>query len=58
MAKCDYCPKTTMYGNNRPWSKKATRRRWSPNIQKARIMEDGQLVRRRLCTACLKSIGR
>ena len=41
MAKCDYCPKAPMYGNNRPWSKKATRRRWNPTIQKVRIMGGG-----------------
>ena len=23
MAKCEYCPKVPMYGNNRPWSEKS-----------------------------------
>lgn len=58
MPKCDYCPKVPMYGNNRPWSKKATRRRWNLNVQNTRVMENGQLVRRRLCTACLRSHSR
>ena len=58
MPKCDYCPKGPMFGNNRPWSKKATRRMWHPNVQKVKVMENGRLVSRRLCTSCLKSHSR
>jgi large subunit ribosomal protein L28 len=55
MAKCQQCGKGPQFGNNRPWSKKATRRHWDVNIQKVTIMEEGKPVSKRLCTACLKT---
>ncbi len=58
MPKCDNCTKGPLYGNNRPWSKKATRRHWNPNIQKVKIWQDGRFVSRKLCTSCLKSLSR
>ncbi len=56
MAKCERCGKGPRFGNNRPWSKKATRRRWNVNIQKVKVMENGRLVSRRLCTSCIKTL--
>ena len=32
MAKCERCGRGPLFGNNRPWSKKATRRRWNINV--------------------------
>ena len=55
MAKCQQCGKGPQFGNNRPWSKKATRRNWSINIQKVTLMEGGKPVSKRLCTACIKT---
>jgi large subunit ribosomal protein L28 len=43
-----------MFGNNRPWSKKATRRTWSVNVQKVNVMENGKVVSKRLCTQCIR----
>ena len=45
MPKCDNCAKGPLYGNNRPWSNKATRRHWHPNIQKIKVIEDGRSTR-------------
>ena len=42
MAKCEGCSKGPQFGNNRPWSKKATRRRWDVNVQKITVMEGGK----------------
>lgn len=56
MAKCDNCGKGPMFGNNRPWSKKATRRRWNINVQKVQVLEKGSPVSKRLCTSCIKSM--
>lgn len=56
MAKCERCGKSPQFGNNRPWSKKATRRRWEVNVQKVNVMESGRMVSRRLCTACVKTL--
>jgi large subunit ribosomal protein L28 len=58
MAKCENCSRAPQYGNNRPWSKKATRRRWNVNVQKVTVIENGKAVSRSLCTACLRTAGK
>ncbi len=55
MAKCENCKRGPQFGNNRPWSKKATRRRWNVNVQKVSVMENGRLVSKNLCTSCLRT---
>ncbi|MCB0074909.1 MAG: hypothetical protein KDE20_25800 [Caldilineaceae bacterium] len=47
-----------MFGNNRPWSRKATRRRWNVNVQKVKVVENGQVVSKRLCTSCIKTLSK
>jgi large subunit ribosomal protein L28 len=56
MAKCAHCGKTTTFGRNRPWSKKATRRTYRPNLQSVTIYETGQKVHKVLCTKCIKTL--
>lgn len=58
MAKCQQCGKGPQYGNNRPWSKKATRRRWSVNVQKVNVLENGQMVAKRLCSSCVRTLSK
>ena len=58
MARCQECGKSPMFGNNRPWSKKATRRRWNVNVQKVKVMDNGQYVSKRLCTRCIKTLSK
>ena len=58
MAKCQQCGKGPQYGNNRPWSKKATRRRWDVNVQKVNVLENGQMVAKRLCSTCVKTLSK
>ena len=58
MAKCEYCGKSTRFGHNVSHSKVATKRKFKPNLQYTRVMEDGRLVRRRLCTKCIKSLAK
>jgi large subunit ribosomal protein L28 len=55
MAKCDRCGRGPQFGNNRPWSRKATRRRWNVNVQKVQMMENGRAVSKRLCTGCIRT---
>jgi len=57
MAKCEYCGKTTTFGQNRSFSMKATKRMFKPNLQRVRVMEDGQMIQRTLCTKCIKRLG-
>jgi len=54
-AVCDICGKTPGFGHNKPWSKKKTLRRWSPNIQTVHASVGGTAMRLNVCTACLKS---
>ncbi len=58
MAKCQQCGKGPQYGNNRPWSKKATRRRWQVNVQKVNVLENGQMVSKRLCSSCVRTLSK
>ena len=56
MAKvCHSCGKRPGFGQSRSHSMVATKRRFDPNLQKVRIVEDGRPVRTYVCTRCLKS---
>lgn len=56
MAKCSSCGKTTTFGQNRPWSKKATKRTFKANLQKVSVYEGGRKVQKVLCTRCLRTM--
>ncbi len=56
MAKCEMCGKTTTFGQNRPWSKKATKRQFKANLQKVSVYENGRKVRKTLCTRCIRTL--
>ncbi|MCB0105790.1 MAG: 50S ribosomal protein L28 [Caldilineaceae bacterium] len=58
MAKCQKCGRGPQFGNNRPWSRKATRRRWEVNVQKVSVTENGRSVTQRLCTSCIRTISK
>ena len=52
-AVCDICAKKPGFGNNRPWSRKITKRRFNPNIQRVRATVNGTPKRMNVCTGCL-----
>lgn len=55
---CYVCGKGPSTGNNVSHAHNKTRRRWLPNLQTAKIIDDkGQRRRVRVCTSCL-SAGR
>jgi large subunit ribosomal protein L28 len=54
-AVCDICAKKPGFGNNRPWSRKITKRRFNPNIQRVRATVNGSPKRLNVCTGCLKA---
>jgi large subunit ribosomal protein L28 len=58
MARCDLCGKTTTFGHNRSFSMRATNRAFRPNLQRVRVLENGQLVRKTLCAKCIKRLAR
>ncbi|HLF81932.1 MAG TPA: 50S ribosomal protein L28 [Anaerolineales bacterium] len=58
MASCAHCGKTTAFGQSRSFSMKASKRKFRPNLQRVRVMEAGRLVRKTLCTKCIKRLTR
>ncbi|NQV16661.1 50S ribosomal protein L28 [bacterium] len=56
MAKrCDICGKGPAVGNNVSHSHKKSRRRWLPNLQRVRVLHEGQVTHLKICTSCIKS---
>lgn len=58
MAKCALCGKGPQFGHNVSHSKRATNRRFNPNVKEVRVMMDGRVRRMRLCTRCLRTLNR
>ena len=54
--KCNNCGKGVMYGHNVSHSKRRTPRTFKPNLHVARLRVNGNSVRVRLCTKCLRMI--
>ncbi|MGJ3509375.1 50S ribosomal protein L28 [Enemella sp. A6] len=54
-AVCDVCAKGPGFGHNVPWSKKKTKRRWNPNIQRVSAKVSGRGKAMNVCTSCLKA---
>ena len=55
MAKCEMCGKVGHSGNNVSHSKRRTKTRFMPNIQKAKLEIKGRLRRAAVCTRCLRT---
>ena len=55
MAKCELCGKIGHSGNNVSHSKRRTKTRFMPNIQRATLTINGSLRRVALCTRCLRT---
>lgn len=58
MAKCESCGKHTQFGRNKSFSQKRTRRTFKPNLQKTKVLEDGKLIQKTLCTKCIKAMAK
>lgn len=55
--RCDLTGKSPSTGNNRPFSLKATRRRFLPNLQKRRILVGpGQYVTLKVSAKALRTL--
>ena len=52
---CEVCAKGSMSGHNVSHSNRKTNRIWAPNVQRVRIVVDGQAKRLNVCTRCLRS---
>ncbi len=58
MAKCAHCGKTTTFGHNVSFSKRATNRAYLPNLQKVTIIENGRKVQKTLCAKCIRTLSK
>jgi large subunit ribosomal protein L28 len=58
MALCSVCGKKTTFGQNRPWSRKATKRQFKANLQKISVYEDGRKVQKVMCTRCVRTLAK
>jgi large subunit ribosomal protein L28 len=52
---CYTCGRGPAVGNNVSHANNKTKRRWLPNLQMVRIVEDGAVKRVRVCSRCIKS---
>lgn len=56
MAKyCEVCGKKPITGNNVSHAHNLTKRRWVPNLQRVRVLDNGVPKRKVVCTSCLKA---
>ena len=56
MAKCEICGKGPQFGHNVSHSKKATQRRFDPNVQQKQVLVDGERRRIYICMRCLRTL--
>ena len=58
MARCVNCGKGPQFGQNRPFSLKATKRQFKVNIQKVSTYVGGQRHTVSMCTRCLRTVAK
>lgn len=52
---CYLCGRGPTVGHNVSHANNRTKRRWLPNLQRVRIVDDGQVKRVRVCSRCVKA---
>jgi len=58
MAKCEICGKTPQFGHNVSHSMRHTKRQFKVNVQKTTIVDKGKVRRIKICTRCLRTLGK
>ena len=58
MAKCQVCGRGPQFGHNVSHSMRHTKRRWNVNVQRAKVMVDGRLQSKSVCTRCIKTLNK
>ena len=53
--KCEVCGKGPQFGHNVSHSKRRTKTKFHPNTHRQTLVLNGQSVRAKLCTRCLRS---
>ena len=52
---CEICGKKPLVGYNVSHAHNKSKRRWYPNLQRVRTVKNGQVIRMRVCTRCIRS---
>ena len=52
---CEICGKKPLVGNNVSHAHNVNKRRFNPNLQKVKTMNNGRVKRMVVCTSCIKS---
>ncbi len=52
---CDICGKKPMTGNHVSHAHNLSKRRFYPNLQSVRAVQNGQVKRMKVCTRCIRS---
>ncbi len=53
--RCEICGKEPLVGYAKSHAHNLTKRRWYPNLQRIRVIENGSVRRRRVCTSCIQA---
>ncbi|TKJ41243.1 50S ribosomal protein L28 [candidate division LCP-89 bacterium B3_LCP] len=53
--RCDICGKGPLVGHNKSHAHNLTKRRWIPNLQRVRVVQNGHVKRMRVCTSCIQA---
>jgi large subunit ribosomal protein L28 len=56
--KCMVCGKTKSFGHNVSHSKRRTNRDFRPNVHRKRLVINGELVRLKICTRCMRTASK
>ena len=55
MAKCDVCGMGLMFGIKVSHSHRRSNRTWAPNVRRIRVIENGAVKTKNVCTRCIRS---
>jgi large subunit ribosomal protein L28 len=53
--QCEICGKKPVTGNHVSHAHNVNKRRFNPNLQRVRALENGAAKRMMVCTSCIKS---
>lgn len=53
--RCEICGKGPMFGHQVSHAHNVSRRVFYPNVHKIRVVVDGEIVRKTVCTKCMKA---
>ena len=52
---CEICGKKPLVGHNVSHAHNITKRRFNPNLQRVRTLQNGRVKKMMVCTSCIKS---